>query len=42
MPINISVVSDFMRERDRFWKDDHPDVPFAQIARAFQDEVTYS
>ncbi|KAK9800758.1 hypothetical protein WJX73_007836 [Symbiochloris irregularis] len=38
MPFNISVVSDFMRDRDRFWKDDYPDVPFAQIARSLMDE----
>lgn len=39
MPFNISVVSDFMKDRERFWKEDYPDVPFAQIARTFMDEV---
>lgn len=39
LPFNVSVVSDFMRSRDRFWKDAYPDMPFTQVARALEEEV---
>ena len=39
LPFNVSVVSDFMKSRDRFWKSSYADVPFTQIARTFEDEV---
>ena len=39
LPFNISVVSDFMRARNRSWKQPFGEVPFAAIARTLQDEV---
>lgn len=42
LPFNLSVVSDFMRSRDKYWKDrvGAAHVTFAQICRRFESEVT--
>ena len=41
LPFNLSVVSDFMRSRDRYWKDrvQPAAATFSQVARALEGEV---
>ena len=41
LPFNLSVVSDFMRHRDRYWKDRvlPGTATFSQIARKLESEV---
>ena len=42
LPFNLSVVSDFMRSRDKYWKDrvGAAHITFAQICRRFESEAS--